>query len=61
MINTAEDYILIQSPYFVPDESILEGAENRPVIGHRCRNYDPPTKPDHIFIYWVTLAYVGGT
>ncbi|MEO1816685.1 MAG: cardiolipin synthase [Acetobacterium sp.] len=58
MINTAEDYILIQSPYFVPDESILEALKIALLSGIDVRIMIP-NKPDHIFIYWVTLAYVG--
>ncbi|AFA49560.1 cardiolipin synthase [Acetobacterium woodii] len=58
MINTAENYILIQSPYFVPDESILEALKIALLSGIDVRIMIP-NKPDHIFIYWVTLAYVG--
>lgn len=58
MINNAEDYILIQSPYFVPDESILEALKIALLSGIDVRIMIP-NKPDHIFIYWVTLAYVG--
>lgn len=58
MINTAENYILIQSPYFVPDESILEALKIALLSGIDVRIMIP-NKPDHVFIYWVTLAYVG--
>lgn len=58
LINNAEDYILIQSPYFVPDESILEALKIALLSGIDVRIMIP-NKPDHIFIYWVTLSYVG--
>ncbi|MBI4858117.1 MAG: cardiolipin synthase [Acetobacterium woodii] len=58
MINTAEDYILIQSPYFVPDGSIMEALKIALLSGIDVRIMIP-NKPDHIFIYWATLAYVG--
>jgi cardiolipin synthase len=58
MINTAEDYILIQSPYFVPDESILEALKIA-LLSWIDFLIMIPNKPDHIFIYWATLAYVG--
>jgi len=58
MINNAESYILIQSPYFVPDESILEALKIALLSGIDVRIMIP-NKPDHIFIHWATLAYVG--
>ena len=58
MITTAESYILIQSPYFVPDESILEALKIALLSGIDVRIMIP-NKPDHVFIYWATLAYVG--
>lgn len=58
LINNAENYILIQSPYFVPDESILEALKIALLSGIDVRIMIP-NKPDHIFIHWATLAYVG--
>jgi len=58
MINNAESYILIQSPYFVPDESILEALKIALLSGIDVRLMIP-NKPDHVFIHWATLAYVG--
>jgi len=58
MINNAESYILIQSPYFVPDESILEALKIALLSGIDVRIMIP-NKPDHIFIHWATLSYVG--
>ncbi|MGL4606548.1 MAG: cardiolipin synthase [Eubacteriaceae bacterium] len=58
LINNAESYILIQSPYFVPDESILESLKIALLSGVDVRIMIP-NKPDHIFIHWATLSYVG--
>jgi cardiolipin synthase len=58
MINNAESYVLIQTPYFVPDESILEALKISLLSGIDVRIMIP-NKPDHIFIHWATLAYVG--
>ena len=58
MITNAEKYILIQSPYFVTDESIMEALKIALLSGIDVRIMIP-NKPDHIFIYWATLSYVG--
>ncbi|WP_091588419.1 cardiolipin synthase [Alteribacillus bidgolensis] len=58
MISLAKKSVLIQTPYFVPDTSLLEilriacfsGVEVKIMI---------PNKPDHIFVYWATLSYIG--
>ena len=58
MITNAERYILIQSPYFVTDESIMEALKIALLSGVEVRIMIP-NKPDHVFIYWATLSYVG--
>ncbi|MEG0075677.1 MAG: cardiolipin synthase [Eubacterium sp.] len=58
MITNAEDYICIQSPYFVTDESIMEALKIALLSGIEV-HIMIPNKPDHIFIYWATLSYVG--
>ncbi|MDD2973067.1 MAG: cardiolipin synthase [Lachnospiraceae bacterium] len=58
LINKARKSIYIQTPYFIPDESILNvliiaihsGVEVNIMI---------PCKPDHPFVYWATYSYVG--
>ena len=58
MINSAKDYIYIQTPYFVPDESIIEALKIAAVSGvNVCIMF--PNKPDHIFVYWATYSFVG--
>lgn len=58
MINSAKKYIYIQTPYFVPDESILEALKIAAVSGVDVRIMFP-NKPDHIFVYWATYSFIG--
>ncbi|MEG0729559.1 MAG: cardiolipin synthase [Anaerovoracaceae bacterium] len=57
MITSAEERIYIQTPYFVPDETILESLKMAAQSGVDVRIMIP-CKPDHIFVYWATLSYV---
>lgn len=58
LIHKARNKISIQTPYFIPDESMMSalmiairsGVEVRIMI---------PCKPDHPFVYWATYSYVG--
>lgn len=58
LIHKARYKISIQTPYFIPDESMVSalmiairsGVEVRIMI---------PCKPDHPFVYWATYSYVG--
>ncbi|RYG71187.1 cardiolipin synthase [Lentibacillus lipolyticus] len=58
MIMSAKHYVYIQTPYFIPDDSLqdilriaaLSGVDVKVMI---------PNKPDHPFVYWATLSYVG--
>ena len=58
LINKAKKTIYIQTPYFIPDESmhtalmiaIRSGVEVNLMI---------PCKPDHMFVYWATCSYMG--
>ncbi|MDO4289287.1 MAG: cardiolipin synthase [Eubacterium sp.] len=58
IITNARRYIFIQSPYFVTDESIMEALKIALLSGIEVRIMIP-NKPDHVFIYWATLSYVG--
>ena len=58
MINSARKYIYIQTPYFVPDDSVLEALKLAAVSGVDVRIMFP-NKPDHIFVYWATYSFVG--
>lgn len=58
LIHKAKKSIYIQTPYFIPDESILaalmiavhSGIDVYVMI---------PCKPDHPFVYWATYSYIG--
>ena len=58
MINSARRSIYIQSPYMVPDESIFEALKTAALAGLDVRIMIP-NRPDHVFVYWVTLQNVG--
>ena len=58
MINSAKRSIFIQSPYMVPDESIFEALKSAALAGLDVRIMIP-NRPDHVFVYWVTLQNVG--
>lgn len=58
IINKAKKYIYIQSPYFIPDESINEALKIAASSGVDVRIMIP-NKPDHPFVYWATYSYAG--
>lgn len=58
MINSARESIYIQTPYFVPDQSILEALKIASLSGVDVRIMIP-NKPDHIFVYWASYSYIG--
>lgn len=58
LISSAKERIIIQTPYFVPDYSILESLKNAALSGVEL-SVMIPCKPDHVFVYWATYAYVG--
>lgn len=58
MISAAKKSIYIQTPYFIPDQSILDALRIAALSGKDVRIMIP-NKPDHPFIYWATLSYVG--
>ena len=58
MIAGARKNIYLQTPYLVPDISILESLKMAAQSGVDVRIMIPKM-PDHIFVYWATYAYVG--
>ena len=58
MITGAQKNIYLQTPYFVPDASILEALKMAAQSGVDVRIMIP-CMPDHIFVYWATYSYVG--
>ena len=57
MIATSRKYVFIQSPYFVPDQSIIESLKMASQSGVDVRIMIP-CKPDHVFVYWATYSFV---
>lgn len=58
MISKAKHSIYIQTPYFIPDESILNALLIAAQSGIDV-NIMIPCMPDHPFVYWATYSYVG--
>lgn len=58
LISKAEKSIYIQTPYFIPDESIFNALKIAAVSGIEVYIMIP-CKPDHPFVYWATYSYVG--
>ncbi|MTI96396.1 MAG: cardiolipin synthase [Firmicutes bacterium] len=58
LINNAQRRISIQTPYFIPDDSILAALRVAALSGVDVRIMIP-NKPDHPFIYWATLSHIG--
>lgn len=58
LINMAEKYIYIQSPYFIPDASFYDAIRVAVLSGIDVRLMIP-NKPDHPFVYWATYSYAG--
>ncbi len=58
MILAAKEYIYIQTPYFIPDESLMDALRIATLSGVKVKLMIP-NKPDHPFVYWATLSYSG--
>jgi cardiolipin synthase len=58
MMMDAKKSIYITTPYFAPDESILESLKIAALSGVDVRIIFP-AKPDHPFVYWCSLDYIG--
>lgn len=58
LIMEAEKYVYIQTPYFIPDESLADVIRIAALSGIDVRIMIP-NKPDHPFVYWATYSYVG--
>ena len=55
MINMAQKEILIQTPYYIPDDSIHEALKLALLSGVKV-TIQIPNKPDHILVYWATYS-----
>lgn len=58
LISSAQKYIYIQTPYFIPDASVLDAIKIAALSGIDVRLMIP-NKPDHAFVYWATYSNVG--
>ncbi|MFE8703313.1 cardiolipin synthase [Cytobacillus sp. FJAT-54145] len=58
MITSAKKSIWIQTPYFIPDASLLDSLRIASLSGVDVRIMIP-NKPDHMFVYWATYSYIG--
>jgi len=58
LIHKARKNIYIQTPYFIPDESMFDALMIAVHSGIEV-NIMIPCKPDHPFVYWATYSYIG--
>ncbi len=58
LINKAKKSIYIQTPYFIPDEPVLQALSIAAMSGIDVKLMIP-CKPDHPFVYWITYSYAG--
>ncbi len=58
MIMSAKEYIYIQTPYFIPDDSLADALKIAVLSGVDVRIMIP-NKPDHPFVYWATYSNIG--
>jgi cardiolipin synthase len=50
--------VYIQSPYFVPDESVIDALRIAALSGIDVRIMIP-NRPDHPFVYWASYSCIG--
>ncbi len=58
LINCATETVYLQTPYFIPDESVRDALRIAALSGLDVRIMIP-NRPDHPFVYWASLSYVG--
>lgn len=58
MVHAARTRICIQSPYFVPDDSVLRALKMAALSGVQI-DFMIPARPDHRMVYWATMSYLG--
>jgi cardiolipin synthase len=58
MITNAERKLYLETPYFIPDDSIFEALKIAGLSGLDVKVMIP-NKPDHPFVYWAGLSYIG--
>lgn len=58
LIAMAKKTICIQTPYFIPDASVLDALKIACLSGVDVILMIP-NKPDHPFVYWATMSHIG--
>ncbi|MFC0524579.1 cardiolipin synthase [Pontibacillus salicampi] len=58
LILSAKESVYIQTPYFIPDDSLMDAIKIASLSGVDVRIMIP-NKPDHMFVYWATYAHIG--
>ena len=58
LIMTATESVYIQTPYFIPDDSLTDALRIAALSGVDVRIMIP-CKPDHPFVFWATLSFIG--
>ncbi|MFB4211288.1 cardiolipin synthase [Shouchella sp. JSM 1781072] len=58
MIMDARKSIIIQTPYFIPDKTLLDALQVASQTGIEVKIMIP-NKPDHMFVYWATTSHIG--
>ncbi|MBB3109533.1 cardiolipin synthase [Paenibacillus phyllosphaerae] len=58
MIHAAKEFIYIQTPYFIPDESVLTALRLAALSGVNVVLMIPAV-PDHKMVYWASYSYLG--
>ncbi|GEN32183.1 cardiolipin synthase [Cerasibacillus quisquiliarum] len=58
MIMSAKEYIYLQTPYYIPDESLRDALQIAALSGVDVKIMIP-NKPDHPFVYWATFSHIG--
>ncbi|HEY4601785.1 MAG TPA: cardiolipin synthase [Cerasibacillus sp.] len=58
MIMSAKEYIYLQTPYYIPDESLRDALRIAALSGVDVKIMIP-NKPDHPFVYWATFSHIG--
>lgn len=57
-INLAKESIYLQTPYFIPDESLLNALKMASLSGVAVKIMIPSV-PDHKMVYWASYSYLG--
>lgn len=58
MIYKARKRIYVQTPYFIPDDSMLTALKMAAMSGVDVRVM-VPGRPDHLMVFWATHSYLG--